>query len=153
MAAPRSVYLTTATVYPFLLLTAITSLALNLSYARQSNAQKTQALTAQITVLSDIIATLSSTPLPPTGPLRLAQLDAIQKNLQLVGLRESTTIPPTSLATTWREVLLGKKNKEMTSHAEQEPDWATSTFIPFFSSLCSRSSFVRLRQYIKKLPN
>ena len=126
MSAPRAVYLTSATVYPFLLLTAITSLALNLSYARQSNHQKTQALTAQITVLSDILTTLAATPLPPSGPLRAAQLDAIDKNLQMVGLREGAAAPVVD-PTTWREVLLGKKGKQFTDNDEAEPDWATST--------------------------
>ena len=149
MAAPRAVYLTSATIYPFILLTAITSLAFNLSYARQSNHQKTQALTAQITVLTDILGTLAATPLPPSGPLRAAQLDAIQKNLEMVGLREGGKAPAKE-GTTWREVLLGKKGKEFTQNDEEEPDWETSTFL--CSSYVAPSQSFRHVQSTKKLP-
>lgn len=116
---PRPKYFTKATIYPFLLLSIMTSLALNLSYSKTANQQKFNSLKAQISVLQSSLLTLKST---TKAEERKKVLSTIQRELEMVGLGNSKDHFLTTAETTWLEVLFGKKQPEF-QPAEEEEDW------------------------------
>ncbi|GAA5879314.1 hypothetical protein JCM3774_006431 [Rhodotorula dairenensis] len=133
---PPPKYLRFATVYPFILLSIITSLALNLSVQRTARETEGGRYRAQISVLEDLIARLRArgaataeraTRRPSLTP---AEEDEIERELELVGLgrgrgKEAVSAEmsvKTDEATSWREVFLGKKGKDYEPE-DDHTDW------------------------------
>lgn len=127
------------TIYPFILLSAITSLALNLSHSRSTFTNLADHLRAQISVLEAVLA---------NERLRVGltpeEQDDIERQLELVGLgrakgRESKEAIKGRFGTTaWREVFFGKKGDEWEVDVDadgKEADWEKRAF--FLSSFCS----------------
>ncbi|GAA6058564.1 hypothetical protein JCM10212_007003 [Sporobolomyces blumeae] len=123
---PRGSIFTASTVYPFLLLSAITSLALNLSHQRSARQQETAHLSAQISVLETLVNRIASR----RAPLSTDEQEDIERELELVGLgrgkgkqavdAEKSSRPETS----WTEALFGKKGKQYEPETD-DTDWDT----------------------------
>ena len=119
---PRGSIFSASTLYPFVLLSAITSLALNLSHQRTAKTQETAHLSAQISVLESLVNQLRSSSTPPSA-------EEIERELELVGLGrgkgkialgEGDKLGKS--ATSWTEVLFGKKGKEF-EQDQDDTDW------------------------------
>jgi len=121
---PRGSYFSASTIYPFLLLSAITSLALNLSHQRTARSQETSTLLAQISVLESILTKLRN---PSSGAL---DSEEIERELELVGLGRGKgkkglgegELGERKERVSWREVLLGTKD-ERYREEEDNTDW------------------------------
>ncbi|GAA5863679.1 hypothetical protein JCM1840_000101 [Sporobolomyces johnsonii] len=119
---PRPSWISAATIYPFILLSAMTSLAVNLSYQRTARATETSHLTAQISVLESLLARVRE-----RKQLSDAEQEDIERELELVGLgrgkgKEAVSAEAGAKApTSWREVFLGKKGKEF--EEKDDTDW------------------------------
>ncbi|GAA5962092.1 hypothetical protein JCM3765_005518 [Sporobolomyces pararoseus] len=121
---PKGSVFSASAIYPFLLLSAITSLALNLSHQRTAKSQETAHLSAQITVLESLLNQLRS----PSGSTPPSS-EEIERELELVGLGRGKG--KTALGegdgsgksrTSWSEVLFGKKGKEF-EQDKDDTDW------------------------------
>lgn len=121
---PKGSIFSAPTIYPFLLLSAITSLALNLSHQRTAKSQETAHLSARITVLESLLNQLRS----PSGSPPPSS-EEIERELELVGLGRGKG--KTALGegdgsgksrTSWIEVLFGKKGKEF-EQDKDDTDW------------------------------
>ncbi|GAA5980407.1 hypothetical protein JCM10908_001644 [Rhodotorula pacifica] len=129
---PPPKYIRFATVYPFILLSIITSLALNLSVQRTARETEGARHRAQITVLEEIVARLRTRNAAHTlgASLSEAEQDEIERELELVGLgrgkgKEAVSAEmsvKTDEATSWSEVFLGKKGRGY-EQEEDKTDW------------------------------
>ncbi|GAA6043553.1 hypothetical protein JCM8097_001219 [Rhodosporidiobolus ruineniae] len=124
---PPPNYFSAATIYPFILLSAITSLALNLSHQRTARETEGAHFRAQISVLEAVLARLRSPAL--TGRTLSAQeQEEIERELELVGLgrgkgKQAVDAEGGKRAeTSWTEVFLGKKGKGF-DEEEDKTDW------------------------------
>ncbi|BGP45065.1 hypothetical protein JCM10450v2_000882 [Rhodotorula kratochvilovae] len=119
---PRPSYFQAATIYPFILLSAITSLALNLGHQRTARETEAAHYRAQISVLEAILARL------PRQTLSDAEQEDIERELELVGLGrgkdKAVVDAETSVReqTSWTEVFFGKKGKGYEA-AKDDTDW------------------------------
>ncbi|GAA5896619.1 uncharacterized protein JCM6883_006962 [Sporobolomyces salmoneus] len=120
---PKGSFFSASAIYPFLLLSAITSLALNLSHQRTAKSQETAHLSAQITVLESLLAQLRSTSSSPPSS------EEIERELELVGLGRGKGKKALGEGdklgksmTSWTEVLFGKKGKEF-QQDKDDTDW------------------------------
>ncbi|GAA5922194.1 uncharacterized protein JCM15063_003215 [Sporobolomyces koalae] len=115
---PSGSIFSASTLYPFLLLSAITSLALNLSHQRTAKSQEVAHLSAQVTVLENLLANVHS-----------LDSEHVERELELVGLGRGKG----KLAlgegdklernrTSWSEVLFGKKGKQFEPE-QDDTDW------------------------------
>lgn len=122
--APRPSYITRANLYPFLLLTAMTSLALNLSYSRTNTAAEQAQLRAQLSVLTKVVLGLSAIE-GVQSPGRAAQIEEMDRALEMVGLGcgKGKAKAVEVVGTTWRETLLGRKGKEWEAKEADPTDW------------------------------
>lgn len=136
---PRPSYFTVETLYPFLLLSIITSLAVNLAYNRSVHAQESGALRAQISVLNKLNERLSVAAVASSSSSSSAQgasvkgkgrelLDeeTIERELAMVGLGKAKLNEKGGIkekVTSWREVFLGKRGKGFDDIAEEQIDW------------------------------
>lgn len=125
---PRGSIFSASTIYPFLLLSAITSLALNLSHQRTAKSQETAHLSAQVTVLESLLNQLRSPSNRPTS-------EDIERELELVGLgrgKGKTALGEGDKSgkgqTSWGEVLFGKKGKEF-QQEKDDTDWEKGKFL------------------------
>ncbi|TKA55445.1 hypothetical protein B0A53_02371 [Rhodotorula sp. CCFEE 5036] len=124
---PPPKYIRFATVYPFILLSIITSLALNLSVQRTARETEGARHRAQISVLEKLVARLRSR---HRSELTEAEQDEIERELELVGLgrgrgKEAVSAEmsvKTDEATSWKEVFLGKKGKGYEPE-DDKTDW------------------------------
>lgn len=97
--------------YPFILLSVITSLALNLGHQRTARDAEAAHYRAQVSVLESILARVHSRTLSD------AEQEDIERELELVGLgrgkNKSVVDAETSVReqTSWTEVFFGKKGK------------------------------------------
>ncbi|GAA6052306.1 hypothetical protein JCM3770_007242 [Rhodotorula araucariae] len=111
---PRPSYFQAATIYPFILLSAITSLALNLGHQRTARETESAHYRAQISVLEAILARLR---MPRGAVLSDTEQESIERELELVGLGrgkdKAVVDAETSIReqTSWTEVFFGKKGK------------------------------------------
>ncbi|GJN91798.1 hypothetical protein Rhopal_004821-T1 [Rhodotorula paludigena] len=125
---PPPKYFTAATIYPFILLSAITSLALNLSHQRTARDTERAHLQAQISVLETILARLRAVPAAARASLSEQQQEDIERELELVGLGRGKGKEAVSAeasvreATSWTEVFFGKKGKGY-EEEKDETDW------------------------------
>ncbi|GAA6007045.1 hypothetical protein JCM11491_001487 [Sporobolomyces phaffii] len=123
---PRGSFFSASTVYPFILLSAITSLALNLSHQRTARAQETAHLSAQVTVLEALLDHVRSRAMTTDDD---GDDERIERELELVGLgrgrgkralgegdREGKR------ATSWSEVLFGNRATEYQPD-QDDTDW------------------------------
>lgn len=125
---PRGSYFSASTIYPFLLLSAITSLALNLSHQRTARSQETSTLLAQISVLQDILTKLRN------SSKEAIDDEEIERELELVGLGRGKgkkglgegELGERKDRVSWREVLLGTKD-ERYRQEEDTTDWEKGT--------------------------
>ncbi|KAK4704801.1 hypothetical protein P7C70_g1401, partial [Phenoliferia sp. Uapishka_3] len=123
---PQQSLLAIDTIYPFLLLSAITSLALNLGHSRSSAIREADHLRAQISVLESILAQQRSNPVPH---LSTEEQERIERQLELVGLgrgkdKETKVVKGRFGQTAWGEVFFGKKGKEWEEDkAGDEAEW------------------------------
>ncbi|GAA5955070.1 hypothetical protein JCM21900_002776 [Sporobolomyces salmonicolor] len=119
---PRPSWISAVTIYPFILLSAMTSLALNLSHQRAARATETAHLGAQISVLESLLARVRE-----GKQLSEAGQEEVERELELVGLgrgkgKEAVNAEAGAKApTSWREVLFGKKGKEF--EEKDDTDW------------------------------
>ncbi|POY72004.1 hypothetical protein BMF94_5013 [Rhodotorula taiwanensis] len=126
---PPPKYIRFATVYPFVLLSIITSLALNLSVQRTARQVEGGRHSAQISVLEDILARLRA-PANAARLLTAEEQEEIERELELVGLGRGRGKEVVSAemsdkadkATSWKEVFLGKKGKGY-EQEEDKTDW------------------------------
>lgn len=115
--------------YPFVLLSIITSLALNLSVQRTARQVEGGRHSAQISVLEDILARLRA-PANAARLLTAEEQEEIERELELVGLGRGRGKEVVSAemsdkadkATSWKEVFLGKKGKGY-EQEEDKTDW------------------------------
>lgn len=153
---PKGNIFTRSTVYPFILFTALTSLALNLAQSRSNHTQARDSLLAQISVLESIIARVD----PPRGDndkgkgkirARLSEneLEAIERELELVQLgRAKGRQALNGIGNVerggregikevigWGEVLFGKKGDEFQPEKD-DTDWEKGTSLRWFHALC-----------------
>lgn len=120
---PRGSFFSASAIYPFILLSAITSLALNLSHQRTARSQETSHLSAQITVLESLVNQLRN------DPNRLSD-EEVEKELELVGLGRGKGKRVVGgegdksgrNETSWGEVLFGKRGKEFEPDKD-DTDW------------------------------
>jgi hypothetical protein len=134
---PPPKYIRFATVYPFILLSIITSLALNLSVQRTARETEGARHRAQISVLEKLIARLRSRheSESTTRELTEAEQDEIERELELVGLgrgrgKEAVSAEmsvKTDEATSWKEVFLGKKGKGYEPE-DDKTDWEAGAY-------------------------
>ncbi|GAA5977365.1 hypothetical protein JCM11641_000076 [Rhodosporidiobolus odoratus] len=123
---PPPSYISAATIYPFILLSAITSLALNLSHQRTARETEGAQYRAQISVLETLLDGLR-TPAATAAVLTEAQQEDIERELELVGLGRGKGKAAVDAEggkraeTSWREVFLGKKGKGY--EEEDTTDW------------------------------
>ncbi|KAK4054795.1 hypothetical protein OIV83_000719 [Microbotryomycetes sp. JL201] len=123
----RPPLLTRETIYPFIMLSIITSLALNLRHSRSQREADERRLEAQVDVLQDTIAHLK---LQNWSTLPSQDREQIEKRLERVGLgrakgkaRDDNQRPLSDMmATSWFEVLFGKKGKQF-EQKEDDTDW------------------------------
>lgn len=140
---PQISYLTLSTLYPFLLLSIMTSLALNLSHNRSKFKDEELTSRARISILERIILRLQQNDRLISegkgkgkavgGGLSEEEQEIIERELELVGLGRGkgkkvmkadgtiTTTGDEEVGTSWREVFLGKKGKEW--EEPDEVDW------------------------------
>ncbi|GAA5862803.1 hypothetical protein JCM8547_006549 [Rhodosporidiobolus lusitaniae] len=127
---PRPSYFTAATIYPFILLSAITSLALNLSHQRTARENETSHLGAQIFVLEGILSRLREPSASRAGArLSADEQEDIERELEMVGLGRGKGKKVVNAeggrreeaGTTWSEVFFGKKGKGF--EEEDKTDW------------------------------
>lgn len=120
---PRPSYFSRQTLYPFLLLSTITSLALNLSHSRSQRQQETSQLSAQITVLEAVVARLQQA---SWSQLTEEDRETVERELELVGLgrgkAKAKLEHDETEETSWGEVLFGKKGKEYEPEKD-DTDW------------------------------
>lgn len=125
---PRISYLSLQTLYPFLLLSIITSLALNLSHNRNNTQAEQHTLRAQISVLETIVQRIRSreehVALDAKGkgkgkglvPLTEMEQEVIERELELVGLGRAKLLPATGAKKDDAGgTLIGGKGKEVAS--------------------------------------
>ncbi|GAA5831781.1 hypothetical protein JCM11251_003878 [Rhodosporidiobolus azoricus] len=123
---PPPSYFTAATIYPFVLLSAITSLALNLSHQRTARETEGSHYRAQVSVLESLLNKLRD-PAAGGAPLTAQQQEEIERELELVGLgrgkgKQAVAAEGGKRAeTSWTEVLFGKKGKGF--EEEDTTDW------------------------------
>lgn len=125
---PRPSYFSAATLYPFFLLSTITSLALNLSHSKSRRTTETAHLKAQITVLEAIVARLTAR---DGAPLSAQEHETVERELELVGLGRAKGRPvedEVKEIISWREVFLGKKGKGF-EQEKDETDWEQGTIL------------------------
>ncbi|GAA5926931.1 hypothetical protein JCM3775_007082 [Rhodotorula graminis] len=121
---PPRVYIQPATIYPFILLSIITSLALNLGHQRTARDTEAARYRAQLSVLESLLARATAT----ARPLSERDQDDIERELELVGLgrgRDKAVVgAETSVreATSWTEVFFGKKGKAY-EQVKDDTDW------------------------------
>jgi hypothetical protein len=119
----RPSYFSRQTLYPFLLLSTITSLALNLSHSRSQRQQETSQLAAQITVLEAVVARLQQR---SWRQLSEEDKETVERELELVGLgrgKGKAKIEHDEVGeTSWGEVLFGKKGKAYEPEKD-DTDW------------------------------
>ena len=117
-------------IYPFLLLSAITSLALNLSHSRQQATKTNRHLLAQVSVLSSLVSRLKYERAEAgLKPWTVAEEEAVERELELVGLgrgegkvaQEGAEVDK-GASISWGEVLFGKKGKGYELEKD-ETDW------------------------------
>lgn len=147
---PPPKYIRFATVYPFILLSIITSLALNLSVQRTARETEGARHRAQISVLEKLVARLQSRhqEFTTTSELTEAEQDEIERELELVGLgrgkgKEAVSAEmsvKTDEATSWKEVFLGKKGKGYEPE-DDKTDWEAGSYPCSLSLLPCRTSF------------
>lgn len=136
---PPPKYLSFATAYPFILLSVITSLAVNLGVQRTARETEGARHRAQISVLEDLVARLRSRGTTQatdhwlsrgTGALSEEEQEEIERELELVGLGRGRGKAAVSAEmsvksdweTSWKEVFLGKKGKGYEQEDDQT-DW------------------------------
>lgn len=132
---PRGSFFSASAIYPFILLSAITSLALNLSHQRTARSQETSHLSAQITVLESLVNQLRN------DPNRLSD-EEVEKELELVGLGRGKGKRVVGgegdksgkNETSWGEVLFGKRGKEFEPDKD-DTDWEKGMPLPLSLSL------------------
>lgn len=137
---PPPKYIRFATVYPFILLSIITSLALNLSVQRTARETEGARHRAQISVLEKLVGRLQSrhaesATTKAREDLTEAEQDEIERELELVGLgrgrgKEAVSAEmsvKTDEATSWKEVFLGKKGKGYEPE-DDKTDWEAGPF-------------------------
>lgn len=140
---PPPKYIRFATVYPFILLSIFTSLALNLSVQRTARETEGARHRAQISVLEKLLARLRLRSRPDAATARELterEQDEIERELELVGLGRGRGKEAVSAemsvksdeATSWREVFLGKKGKGYEPE-DDKTDWEAG---PCPLSLC-----------------
>ena len=123
---PRSL-VSLDTLYPFLLLSAITSLALNLGHSRSAVTNEADHLRAQISVLESILAEERE-----HRPLSGDEHELIERQLELVGLgrgkgKAEHIVKGRFGQTAWGEVFFGKKGREWEENkAAEEAEWEKS---------------------------
>ncbi|GAA5902101.1 hypothetical protein JCM6882_006701 [Rhodosporidiobolus microsporus] len=123
---PPPSYFTAATIYPFILLSAITSLALNLSHQRTARETEGSHYRAQVSVLESLVAKLRESG-AGAAPLTAEQQEEIERELELVGLGRGEGKLAVDAEggkraeTSWTEVFLGKKGKGY--EEEDTTDW------------------------------
>lgn len=126
---PASSLLSLDTLYPFLLLSAITSLALNLSHSRSAFTNEADHLRAQLSVLESLLA-----PERTRRPLSADEQERIERQLELVGLgrgkgKAEQVVQGRFGQTAWGEVFFGKKGREWEEDkAADEAEWAKRAF-------------------------
>lgn len=135
---PRPSYFTLATLYPFLLLSLLTSLAVNIAYGRTQHADEAALLRAQLSVLDRVQTYWArrSEGLAPAADAEAVE-EALERELEMVGLgrakgQERVKRGRAEDGTSWREVFLGKKGVEWTAREdadEQAVDWEQSESI------------------------
>ncbi|ORY85378.1 hypothetical protein BCR35DRAFT_324698 [Leucosporidium creatinivorum] len=120
---PRPSYFSRQTLYPFLLLSTITSLALNLSHSRSQRQQETSQLSAQITVLEALVQRLQTR---SWTQLTEEEKETVERELELVGLGrgkgKAKIEHDEAEETSWGEVLFGKKGKAYEPEKD-DTDW------------------------------
>lgn len=130
---PRPSYFSRQTLYPFLLLSAITSLALNLSHSRSQRQQETSQLSAQITVLEALVARLQERSWPS---LTEEDRETVERELELVGLGrgkgKKREEHDETEETSWGEVLFGKKGKAYEPEKD-DTDWEKGGLLRFLT--------------------
>lgn len=139
--SPRPSFFTRQTIYPFLLLSLLTSLALNLSHGRAQHIEASAVLRAQISVLTTLKARLLAA--ASSSPRKLSHEDRerVERELEMVGLGKAkgrTTKDDREEGTSWKEVFLGKKgngfttdrmdNEGVRGQEEEEFDWAKCAY-------------------------
>ncbi|GAA6005665.1 hypothetical protein JCM10207_005288 [Rhodosporidiobolus poonsookiae] len=122
---PPPSYITAATVYPFILLSAITSLALNLGHQRTARETEGAHFRAQISVLETLVNRLRDQTMGRT--LTADEQEEVERELELVGLgrgKGKKTVDAEGDKkdeTSWTEVFFGKKGKAY--EEEDTTDW------------------------------
>ncbi|BGP12942.1 hypothetical protein JCM10213v2_000859 [Rhodosporidiobolus nylandii] len=123
---PPPSWISAATIYPFILLSAITSLALNLSHQRTARETEGAHYRAQISVLETLLARLR-TAAASGMQLTDAEKEEVERELELVGLGRGKGKQAVEAEgakreeTSWTEVFFGKKGKGY--EEEDNTDW------------------------------
>lgn len=116
--------------YPFLLLSTITSLALNLSHSRQQATATSRHLSAQVSVLSSLVDRLKADrDAHGARPWTADEREAVERELELVGLGRGKGKKAVDgaevdkgVSISWGEVLFGKKGKQFEPEKD-DTDW------------------------------
>ncbi|KDE06039.1 hypothetical protein MVLG_03593 [Microbotryum lychnidis-dioicae p1A1 Lamole] len=125
---PPSRFFTLSTLYPFLLLSITTSLAINLRSSRNANATQVAHLNAHISILERTLEHITSTKGGWQGLTEQERI-RIERELQSIGLRESgeKDRPESEHTgeTSWSEVFFGNKEKRYQARqaTDDDTDW------------------------------
>ncbi|EGU13206.1 hypothetical protein RTG_00367 [Rhodotorula toruloides ATCC 204091] len=121
----RPPFFTAAAIYPFILVSLLSSTALNLSYQRVAREREGARLRAQVSLLESLLARLRT---EAGRALSEAEQEEIERELELVGLGRGAgkevvdAESSVKVQTTWSEMLFGKKGKEY-QEDKDETDW------------------------------
>lgn len=122
--------------YPLLLLSAFTSLAINLAYTRSAALEDKQHHDAQLSVLKALVKRLEAR--QRSTALTQDEQREIDRELELVGLLKRDEHAEEA-EITWRDVLFsrGKRRKATQQDDDDEAHWEQGALIPRIESLPS----------------